>query len=197
MNLVDRSRVNRMLMSNGLGSLNDPGLIPQLGFLVSRVVTGHDEFRRLIERCEPAERRNMYEAMKPYLRFEAKPLDVYVAEIGYRAEAKRLAVIDPETGALQPFRPAEVKTKTGDTAVAQAAVERAFAKFHLTLLCKQCTREHTFCGMHKDDCVRLAREAGWRLRLAERRLEPGEAELEAASGLVETFTYELCPECAK
>jgi hypothetical protein len=194
MNLIDKSAVNRMLMSQGLGKLNDPGLIPQIGFLVSRVVTNHAGFCELIERCEPAERGNMYEAMRPYLRFEVKPLDVYVAEIGMRAEAKRLAVIDPESGELRPFRVPEIKT--GALGVAQASVEREFAKFHLTLLCKQCTREQTFCGAFKDDAVRFARAAGWRTRLARQEAIGGEDAVEDVSKLVETFQYELCPKCA-
>ena len=194
MNVVDKSAVNRMLRSHGLGKLNDPGLIPQLGFLVSRVVTDHDGFRTLIDRCEPSQRRHMYEALKPYLRFEPKPLDVYVAEIGMLAEAKQLPTIDPISGQFVPFKIPEVKT--GDLGVAQDAIARECAKFQLTLLCKQCTREQTFTGAFKDDCVRAARTAGWQYRVASRLLEPHEVALETSSQLIETHQYELCPECA-
>jgi hypothetical protein len=197
---IDQAAVNRMLMSRGLGKLTDPGLIPQIGFLVSRVVTDHDGFRTLIERCEPARRVTMYEQLKPYVRFEPKPLDVYVAEIGMRAEARRLASIDPTTGELRPFRPAEIKT--GELAVAQEAVERSLDKFRLTLLCKSCTREQTFGGRYKADALFAARTAGWRFRERELRTELPEAKLEdrdeqlfQAAALVETVSYELCPEC--
>jgi hypothetical protein len=191
---IDQAAVNRMLMSRGLGKLNDPGLIPQIGFLVGRVISDHDGFRLLIERCDPAERGAMYEAMRPYLRFEPKPLDVYVAQIGMHAEARRLASIDPVTGELRPFKVPEIKT--GELGVAQAAVERGLAKFHLTLLCRQCTREQTFCGAFKDDCVALARAAGWQHRLTERPIAAADAPAEDAAALVETFQYELCPKCS-
>jgi hypothetical protein len=190
---IDQAAVNRMLMSRGLGKLTDPGLIPQIGFLVSHVVRDHDGLRLLIERCEPADRGNMYEALKPYLRFAVKPLDVYVAEIGMRAEARRLASIDPVTGALQPFKVPEIKT--GELAVAQEAVERSLDKFRLTLLCKSCTREQTFGGRYKADALFAARTAGWRFRVRELRTEPAEARLEDDAALVETMSYELCPEC--
>jgi hypothetical protein len=190
---IDQAAVNRMLMSRGLGKLNDPGLIPQIGFLVGHVVRDHAGFQQLIERCEPAERVNMYEALKPYLRFEVKPLDVYIAEIGMRAEARRLASIDPTTGELRPFRVPEIKT--GELAVAQEAVERSLDKFHLTLVCKSCTREQTFGGRYKSYALDAARAAGWRFRVRELRTSPAEAKLEDAAGLVETISYELCPEC--
>lgn len=213
---IDQVAVNRMLMSRGLGKLNDPGLIPQIGFLVSKVVTDHAGFQQLIERCEPAQRGDMYEALKPYLRFEVKPLDVYVAEIGMRAEARRLASIDPLTGELRPFRVPEIildraqrptdglcaqtgehepKAKTGELAVAQEAVERSLDKFHLTLVCKSCTREQTFGGRYKSYALDAARAEGWRFRERELRTEPAEAKLEDAAALVETMSYELCPEC--
>lgn len=104
---LDEKRVNQMLMSNGLGSLDDPGLIPQLRFLVSHVIKTHEQFRELINRCEGSKRYAMYEALHSALRFEPKPLDVYIAELGQIAEAQQLPIQQPD-GTLSPFNVPEI-----------------------------------------------------------------------------------------
>lgn len=160
--------VNQALMSAGLGKLDDPGLIRQIGFIVSKTVTDHDSFRVLINRCAPEERRNMYEALKPYIRFELKPLDVYIAETMAEAEAKQLPVIGPD-GNFKEFRIQDVKGEAitpvappTDLQTAQRVIDASLARRELTLLCRTCTKENTFHGMRREDCVKLARETGWR-----------------------------------
>jgi len=72
----EKSAINRMLMSHGLGRLEDrAGLMSQLGLLVQ----DHEHFRSLLARCEPENRSAMYDSLKPYLRFTPKPLDVYIS----------------------------------------------------------------------------------------------------------------------
>jgi hypothetical protein len=174
--------VNRALMSHGLGKLDDPGLIPQLGFLFGRVVKTHEDFRVFIARCEPAKRPSMYEALKPYIRFDLKPLDVYIAETLALAESKQLPTVGPN-GELLPFKIPEVTAKpekTGDLATAQKIIDEALAKQHLTVFCRRCTREQTFHGMRKDDCVEAARQAGWKY---------------VVSG--DFPPSEICPDCAE
>jgi hypothetical protein len=62
----DKSSINRMLVSHGLGRLEDgAGLLSQLGFLVQ----DHEHLRSLLVRCEPENRSAMYDSLKPYLRF--------------------------------------------------------------------------------------------------------------------------------
>ena len=199
--LDETARINRMLMSNGLGKLDDPGLARQLGFLFGRVVRDHAEFRMLLTRCEPEQRRNMYETVKPYLRFEPKPLDAYLAESADIAERKQLPTLGPN-GELLPFKIPELQTappKTGDLAVAQRVIDESFHKFQLSLLCKQCTREETFGGLRKEDCVTKAREAGWQYVLQRKpieKLEPSDGSIGFPQSLAETISYELCPKCA-
>lgn len=95
----ETNRINNLLGSYGLGQLNEPGTVAALGFLV----VDHAHFREMLNGCAPAERVNMYEALRPHLRFPAKPLDVYVAELADLAERKQLPTIAAD-GSLQPFK---------------------------------------------------------------------------------------------
>jgi hypothetical protein len=115
----------------------------------------------LLNKCDPAGRRNMYEALKPNLRFEAKPLDVYLADIAIDAEARQLPTVDPSSGQLKPFRVAEISGPLSDEAQAQEAVNQAFAKQKLIVTCRSCTRQEQFTGDTKADAVFNARLAGW------------------------------------
>jgi hypothetical protein len=184
----EKTAINRLLAQNGLATLDDPGLVNQLGFLMSQAIRNHGDFRAMLNRCEPSERCNLYESMKPYLRFNVKPLDVYVAELGMMAEAKRLPIIQAD-GTLRPFKPAEIESSCGDGCngcrrcadlkvrdlkVAQDAIAEAVAKYHLTLVCKQCTREESFPGITKPEALKRAREAGWKLdEVSEKEICPG------------------------
>ena len=117
----ERLEINRYLGKHGLATLDDPaGLVQQLAFCVR----DHIHFRQILVRCEPEHRHALYEAFRPHLSFEAKPLDVYVAEAGADAEARQLPTVGPD-GQLQPFRVPEVTT---DVDHAQGAVDRALAK---------------------------------------------------------------------
>ena len=56
----EKSAINRMLMSHGLGRLEDgAGLMSQLGFLVQ----GHEHLRSVLVRCEPENRSAMYDSL--------------------------------------------------------------------------------------------------------------------------------------
>lgn len=166
----EHTAINRMLMSHGLGRLEDgPGLLAQLAY----VVQDHEHFRSLLARCEPGERRNMYESMRPYLSFTAKPLDVYMAEAGTSAEARQLPVQAPD-GTLQPFHAPVVQS---DDYIAQQAVNKALARVRLVLTCRRCTQQGEFIGDRKVDAVYAARDAGWAVEVAD------------GTGLV------ICPEC--
>ena len=145
----DKSAINRMLMSHGLGRLEyGAGLISQLGFLVQ----DHEHLRSLLARCEPENRSTMYDSLKPYLRFPAKPLDVYMAESAERAASQNLPTHfnEPLTPELGP-----------DVAAAQAAVNDSFAKHTLIGTCRSCTKQEAFTGDTKYDAIVNARLAGW------------------------------------
>jgi hypothetical protein len=126
----DKSSINRMLVSHGLGRLEDgAGLIAQLGFMVM----DHEHLRSLLVRCEPENRSAMCDSLKPYLRFTPKPLDVYIAQSAERAANQDLPTIDA-VGNIH-FSPAPTYEMAPDVAAAQAAVNEAFAKHVLTVTC--------------------------------------------------------------
>ncbi len=144
----ERMKINRELGQHGLAQLDNPGgLCQQLGFLVK----DNAEFGRLIMKCLPEERRNMYEALRPHLSFTPDPLDVYIARAGADAEARQLPTIG-KNGELLPFRVQEI---------GQKAIQEALAKHHLKIVCRKCTREQEFHGLTKGEAIKAAREAGW------------------------------------
>lgn len=106
MNTQEKAKVNRFLGSAGLGQLSDPGLMKQVGFLAGQKIKGHDDLRRWLNACDVDKRGDMMEALKPYLKFTPKPLDVYESEMGMEAEANQLPVW--EDGKFRSFNPTEI-----------------------------------------------------------------------------------------
>jgi hypothetical protein len=146
----ERARINRYLGAAGLATLEDPrGLVAQLGFLVE----DHEHFKRILIKCEPLERRNLYESLRPHLSFEPKPLDVYVAEAGAAAESQQLPTVDAE-GKLHAYRVQDIRT-------IERLVDEALSNFHLSVTCRKCTKSATFHGHSKRDAVHNLRQAGW------------------------------------
>ena len=82
--------------------------------------------------CEPEERRGMYDALMPNLRFHARPLEAYVTEWREQAETRQLPVVQPD-GTLRAYNVPEIVTEV------QALVAEAVAKYHLIVVCRRCT----------------------------------------------------------
>src|SRR5215831_380285 len=101
-------RINHTLAEHGFGELTDPGLVHQLAFFVR----SHEHFRSLLITAEPEERRNMYEAMSPYLRFKPRSFDEYMADAAADAEARQLPTQDAE-GGLHEFQVPEISGPSG------------------------------------------------------------------------------------
>jgi hypothetical protein len=137
--------LNRVLKAWGMGTLDEPGTLAQMAYKVD----GHDHFRDLLRICEPDERRNMYEAMSPYLRFKAKPLESYVIAAKESAAAAELPVLD-EDGMLHSYMPPYVQT---------VAIELPHVE--LWIQCARCNKEGIFLGERKVDCIHTMRQAGW------------------------------------
>jgi hypothetical protein len=169
--------INRLLATNGLATLDDPGLVQQIRYLVANVCTTHEQFRQLLNKCDPPQRTAMYETLKSCLRFSPKPLDVYLAESADLAERKQLPTIAAD-GTLKPFRAAaignqlsaEERSAIGKNQKPEAieidretfdAFAAAVANVFLEMTCGWCTRSETFSGWNKDACVTAARAAGW------------------------------------
>lgn len=140
--------LNRVLALAGFGQLDDPGLPAQIAYLIE----DHDHLRSLLTACTPEERGHMYEALAPNLRFKPLPLESYMIEA--RRLAERLPVWDSEQGKF-------VETAAPDIRTAQAAVNDAFAKGSLELVCRKCTRSEVFPGEDRAEAIKRARDAGW------------------------------------
>lgn len=149
--------INNFLGNRGLATLDDPkALFEQLGFLIET----EQEFRGLLDKCEPEGRRAMYDALTPHFRFPVKPLDVYIAELGAEAYARQLPTW--EDGKMKPFEPIELKTREhSDAYLIEKAVLESQPHKKLWLVCRKCTREEVFTGEHKGACISAARTAGW------------------------------------
>lgn len=164
----EKSIINRTLKNHGLPTLESgAGLLQALG---SRV-HDHEHFRSLLIRCDPKMRSAMYDSMAPYLRFKAHPLDRYIAESARRAEAEKLPTVDTEGKLHQPL--------TQNLIDAKRAVKEAFAKKFLTVTCRSCTKQESFAGATRDECVIAARVAGWVCFISDRTKKP----------------VEICPSC--
>jgi hypothetical protein len=149
-NIQDRKTINNYLGNRGLATLDNPGgLCQQLGYLVE----DETHLKQILNRCAPELRRECYEAVLPHLRFKARPLDVYLSELGAEAEAEQLPVVN-EAGKFRAYNPPDIRT-------VQRVVEESISSWHLTLTCKKCLREETFHGGRRADVIFKARDAGW------------------------------------
>jgi hypothetical protein len=140
----ESNSINRVLKAHGLPSLGEPGVVEAL----ARMVEDHTHFMELLRACEPRLRRDMYEAMKPYLKFPARPLDHYVAAAQAHAAAAELPVMD-EKGGLHPYNVPYISTA------------EFVPKAQLPAKCGACGKEATFSGSDKADAIFAMRSAGW------------------------------------
>jgi hypothetical protein len=135
-------KLNHELKKRGFGGLDDPTIVQQLAV----VVRDHVHFRQILMAVVPEERTNCYETMRPHLRFEAWPLDRYVAKAAELAANKEL-----------------------DKAAIDILAEQALARNQrdidtlgvLALVCTRCTTEDTFKGATLHVALKAAAKAGW------------------------------------
>jgi hypothetical protein len=136
--LDDRARVNHELRKLGFGGLDDPNLIPSIAFFIK----DHDQFRNQLFSVLPEKRRIAYEALRPHLRFAAKPLDVYEAEMKQLAERQQLPGFNPATGEVIPFKAGSVNL---DILATEAIRQNRHEKDSgLVLCCAKCTVQEVF-----------------------------------------------------
>jgi len=114
-------------------------------------IRDHKDFETKLTSAPPHLRTIIYEACKPFLKFEARPLDRYVASAGRMAEREKLPTMD-EHGNLHEFQAVEVGL------LSEVATKA------LTLVCHKCTREDKFFAVGKEtnvDVIMKARVGGW------------------------------------
>jgi hypothetical protein len=135
--------INRVLKARGLPTLDQPGVVEAL----ARQVDDHQHFMELLRACDPALRRDAYEAMRPHLTFTARPLEDYIIAAKQHAEAAELPVMD-EYGFLKPYSSGVITT------IEIPAVE-------LRVVCSKCSKEAIFLGAFKGDAIFTMRSSGW------------------------------------
>jgi hypothetical protein len=138
--------INRVLRTHGLPSLDERGVVEALAWFVE----DHQHFMELLRACEPSLRRDMYEDMKPHLRFTAKPLDEYIAAAKEHAMSAELPTVNA-AGGLDPYA---LPTIVG-IEVAEGATTI------LLVICFRCNKEAEFIGERLADAILLMRRAGW------------------------------------
>ena len=131
-----------------------------IGYLAA-TIRDHAHLTSLLVDTEPSMRQELYDSVRPNLKFRPKPLDVYMAEAAQRAEREQLPILDAN-GNLQPFKPAS----DGDTLMKEAEdlLLKELATRTLTLKCARCTAEETFVGLDGETRVAVilkARKKGW------------------------------------
>lgn len=141
MNRQERIEVNNKMKRAGLGGLDDPTIIHQVAYMVR----DHVHFRQILTAVEPEKRTLAYESMKPYLRFEPKALDVYIAEAA-------------DLAARREYSPSAIDI-LAEKAIAQSLHEKEGG---LTVVCEKCTKIEIFRGANRDEAERDAHAAGWR-----------------------------------
>jgi hypothetical protein len=139
----DDNAINRVLRTRGLPTLDKPGAVAHLAGMVE----DHQHFTELLRACEPALRREMYEAMRPHLRFAALPLDDYIIRAKEQAEAGELLVMDTQ-GNLKAYSMPQVFLQQ-------------MAAFELYVACSRCATLAIFLGRNQADAIANGRNAGW------------------------------------
>lgn len=153
-----QSKLNHILQKVGLAKLTDPrNLLAQLAMGVKN----HDQFRELLLKVAPDKRADCYQAMKPRLQFEAKALDVYIAEGKNIAFEKKLPVYDHETGLVNDFD----SVHRGEIErIAQDAVQRwSLPKKALNLTCRYCTFTQEIPGKDIQAATDQSERLGWHI----------------------------------
>lgn len=178
--------INHELRSRGLSGLDKAKeLVPQLAMFVR----DSTHLSSLLNACDPEERRHMYEALEPYLRFRPKPFHMYLIEMAADAERRQLPTIGPNGDLVAYKPPPEIRTSaladpaqpvSADDAFATAAVTRDTAKAHLVVVCAVCTREEVFSGITRETVTDALRAAGWRM-----------------AQTIDAEAVELCPACVE
>lgn len=137
----ESNAINRVLKAWGLPSLDQPDVLPRLGYLVEN----HRHFTELLKACDPTLRREMYEAISPHLRFTPKSLEEYIGAAKEFAQAAQLPVMD-EAGNLHPYSIPQIEVP----------------EVELVVVCMKCGKEGLFYGERLVDAIHVMRSNfGW------------------------------------
>jgi hypothetical protein len=163
MAIVDLKKMQREASAVGV-MLRRHGLPSDMGeviALLAGTIRDHRHFQTLLTSVEGEDRHELYESVRPHLRFTANPLDWYISEAGKMAEREKLPILSAD-GKLLEFRPAQDISSAQKHA--QGLLEKALAERTLAMRCGKCTAQETFYGHEgqtRVDVILKARRAGW------------------------------------
>jgi hypothetical protein len=141
MNDNQKRRLENQLIVMGLNKLNDPLLVPQM----ARLIPDHNTFLGMLNSCDKEKRTEMYEALRPHLKFQAWPLESYLIRLKEHASN-----LDSK------FKP----IKVGDQKFQETSRDTATGCI-ITLTCCKCTRFEEFYAPTPVQAMCMAREKGW------------------------------------
>lgn len=155
MDAKEKRRVENELMVIGLAPLDDPELIEQMAQLVSQWPGDkHDFLRDLLNECDADKRYEMYEALRPKLKFKALSFSQYEAQIAIKAgnmvSQGRMRV---EGSAPKPIEIGGHKFAIVPRNQASGAVA--------TVRCHCCPKTDQFMADTPAGAMIAARKAGW------------------------------------
>jgi hypothetical protein len=158
MNADEQRRLENQLMVMGLNKLEDPALVPAMAALINHGyrLMGHDFFLGLINECEQERRYEMYEALKPHLKFKPWPLEKYISVLKEHAGNVASTWAPTEIGEKKSAQPIKFNGHEFEE-VAPDDAEGCL----LTLTCYKCTRKADFHGITPVQAVMVARHDGW------------------------------------
>lgn len=155
MNQSEKRKLENQLMSMGLAKLDSPELIQQLAEMVNNWPGDRHEFLMgLINECDDKDRSEMYNAIRPHLKFNPLPLDTYVAHIAERAGA----LVSQRKMRVEGSRPLPVQVGR-DTFVPVPKADATAAV--ATVRCHRCNKVEKFVAETPAGAMLQARKAGW------------------------------------
>jgi hypothetical protein len=155
MDQKEKRQLENQLLAEGLAKLDSPELIEQMANLVNNWPGDRHEFLMgLINECDDKDRSEMYNFIRPHLKFKPLPLDTYVAHIAERAGAmvsqNRMRVEGSRPRPIQigrdTFVPVPKEIATGAVA---------------TVKCHRCNKGEKFHAATPVGAMLKARQAGW------------------------------------
>jgi hypothetical protein len=154
----ERRKMENQLMVMGLKGLNDPELVIQM----ARIINDHPGFTNphsfylgMLGECPQEQRTQMYEALRPHLKFDVWPLEAYMRLL--KEHASNVAShYDP------------VKISFADQEFKEVGREEADGVL-VKVTCYKCTAFAEFYGDTVVTAITIARSDGWMRDIAEQK----------------------------
>src|SRR5579871_1791973 len=144
----------------GLNRLEDPELFPQLAQIINAhpgFSNSHAFYLGMLNECEQSRRREMYDALRPHLKFDVWPLEKYISLL--KEHASNVESVDhPVVVGKEPVKFAGREFREVRLDEAEGCL--------LKLTCYKCSKWEEFFGISPVEAVTVARGEGWKRDLA-------------------------------